>query len=224
MFELTVCALFTLLPDYLYRRFVQKKRIGREITIYSVWFELRWGIVSCLLLTISLITTIFYFHPSTTLVTAVFRTVPVVSEMSGRVAEIYVRGTDHVAAGQPLFRLDDATQRTAVETARRGVAEVDAAVALAQADLANAQAKIFEAQGSLQQAQDEYDTKPELDRMSPNVDVSKREVQRLAVPVQTRQAGVQAARKPPWPRQTLCLPRRLSAPEFPAGSSSFFSR
>ena len=36
MFELMLCSLFTLLPDYLYRRYVQGKRIGREITIYSV--------------------------------------------------------------------------------------------------------------------------------------------------------------------------------------------
>ncbi|MGC2338014.1 MAG: HlyD family secretion protein, partial [Pseudolabrys sp.] len=33
----------TLLPDYLYRRYVQGKRLGKEITFYSVWFELRWS-------------------------------------------------------------------------------------------------------------------------------------------------------------------------------------
>jgi hypothetical protein len=36
-------SLVTLLPDYLYRRYVQVKRLGKEITFYSVWFELRWG-------------------------------------------------------------------------------------------------------------------------------------------------------------------------------------
>ena len=40
MLELIVCALFTLVPDFLYRRFAQGKRLGREITIFSVWFEL----------------------------------------------------------------------------------------------------------------------------------------------------------------------------------------
>ena len=44
MLELVLCSLFTIVPDYLYRRYVQGKRIGREITLYSVWFELRWGI------------------------------------------------------------------------------------------------------------------------------------------------------------------------------------
>jgi len=44
MLELLLCSLLTILPDYLYRRYVQGKRIGKEITLYSVWFELRWGI------------------------------------------------------------------------------------------------------------------------------------------------------------------------------------
>src|SRR5690606_37238223 len=63
MLELMLCALFTVLPDYLYRRYAQGKRFGHEINLYSVWFELRWGITACLILTILLITTIFYFHP-----------------------------------------------------------------------------------------------------------------------------------------------------------------
>src|ERR671917_1941056 len=151
MLELLLCSLLTILPDYLFRRYAQGKRIGREITLYSVWFELRWGIVSCMLLTVGLITAIFYFHPATTYATAVFRSVPILPEAGGRVAEVYVRGSDRVEAGQPLFRLVDATQRTAVETARREVAEVDAAVALARADPAASDARILEAQGALQQ-------------------------------------------------------------------------
>ena len=65
MLELLLCSAVTVLPDYLYRRFAQGKRLGREITLFTVWYELRWGITLCVLLTISLITTIFYFHPST---------------------------------------------------------------------------------------------------------------------------------------------------------------
>jgi multidrug resistance efflux pump len=194
MLELLVCSLLTIFPDYLYRRFAQGKRLGREITLYSVWFELRWGIVSCLLLTVGLITMIFYFHPATTYVSAVFRSVPIIPEGNGRVAEIHVRGSERVEAGQPLFRLVDTTQRTAVETARRGVAEVDAAAALARADLAASEARILEAQGSLQQAQDEYATKAELNRNAPNLAVARRELERPAVLVKTRQAGVEAAR------------------------------
>ena len=63
MLELIICSLVTILPDYLYRRYVQGKRLGKEITFYSVWFELRWGITGCLMLTIGLITTVFFFIP-----------------------------------------------------------------------------------------------------------------------------------------------------------------
>ena len=65
MLELLFCSLLTIVPDYLYRRYAQGKRLGKEITFYSVWFELRWGITSCLILTVGLITVIFYNHPST---------------------------------------------------------------------------------------------------------------------------------------------------------------
>ena len=37
MLELMMCSILTLLPDFLIRRFVQGKRIGREITLFSVW-------------------------------------------------------------------------------------------------------------------------------------------------------------------------------------------
>ena len=73
--ELFLCSVFTVLPDYLYRRYVQGKRVGQEITLYSVWFELRYGITACLFLTISLVTLILYFHPSTTNAISFYRTV-----------------------------------------------------------------------------------------------------------------------------------------------------
>src|SRR4051794_24441993 len=73
MLELLLCSMLTILPDYLYRRYAQGKRLGKEITFFSVWFELRWGIVSCLMLTVSLITLIFYFHPSSNTATLFFR-------------------------------------------------------------------------------------------------------------------------------------------------------
>ena len=90
MLELLLCSMVTILPDYLFRRYGQGRRLGKEITFYSVWFELRWGITGCLILTVSLITVIFYNHPSTRNVTLFFRTVPIVPEINGRVAEVYV--------------------------------------------------------------------------------------------------------------------------------------
>src|ERR1700741_3771132 len=116
MLELLFCSLLTILPDYLYRRYVQGKRLGKEITFYSVWFELRWGITACLILTVGLITVIFYNHPSTTTATLFFRTVPILPETNGRVAEIYIGTSGPVAKGEPIFRLDSAKQEAAVET------------------------------------------------------------------------------------------------------------
>ena len=155
MLELLLCSLFTIVPDYLYRRYGQGKRVGKEITLYSVWFELRWGITTCLMLTIALITIIFYYHPSTSSVTALYRTVPIVPEGNGRVAEIYVAPGSDVEAGQPLFRLDDGKQRAAVEEAKRRVSEVDASMEVARTDVAAAEGAIQTAQGALKQAQDE---------------------------------------------------------------------
>ena len=88
MLELLICALFTIFPDYLYRRYGQGKRFGRELTLYSVWFELRWGLVTCVMLTVGLITVIFYNHPSTTSATVFFRTVPIVPEINTAPAPI----------------------------------------------------------------------------------------------------------------------------------------
>src|SRR5215204_455225 len=106
MLELLLCSLLTILPDYLIRRYVQGRRIGREITFYSVWFELRWGITACVLLTVGLITVIFYNHPSTTTATLFFRTVAILPETNGRVAEIFASTNSQVAQGSPIFRLD----------------------------------------------------------------------------------------------------------------------
>ena len=34
MFELLFCSILTILPDFLFRRYVQGKRLGKEITFY----------------------------------------------------------------------------------------------------------------------------------------------------------------------------------------------
>ncbi|ASY65179.1 hypothetical protein SJ05684_b41970 (plasmid) [Sinorhizobium sojae CCBAU 05684] len=180
MLEFMICSLLTIFPDFLFRRYVQGKRIGREINLYSMWFELRWGITACVILTISLITLIFYFHPSTKTVTAAFRTVTILPEANGRVAEVFVGMNDKVAAGDPLFRLDDTGQRAALETARRRVAEIDAETAVAETELAAADGLIAQAEGAYRQAVDELESQVELNRLNPNV-VARREIERRQV-------------------------------------------
>lgn len=125
MLELLLCSMLTILPDFLVRRYVQGKRIGREITLFSVWYELRYGITACVLLTITLITTVFFFHPATHSAVSFFRTVPILTERIGRVADVHVElGRQQVAAGQELFRLDTREQDAAAETARRRITEI----------------------------------------------------------------------------------------------------
>jgi multidrug resistance efflux pump len=192
MFELLLCSSLTILPDFLYRRFVQGKRLGREITLFSVWYELRWGITLCVILTVSLITTIFYFHPSTKAATSVYRTVTVLPKINGRVAETFVEINQQVTAGQPLFRLDSTQQEAAVETARRKIAEVEATMVVAQSQLAEADARIVQARGALKQATDEFETRAELQRRSPG-SVSERDVERIGVQVDTQQGALDAA-------------------------------
>ncbi|MGA7786900.1 MAG: HlyD family secretion protein [Xanthobacteraceae bacterium] len=192
MLELLLCSLVTILPDYLYRRYRQGKRFGHEITLYSVWYELRWGITTCLMLTVCLITLIFYFHPSTDSVTLYFRTVPILPETSGRVAKVYVDFSGPVKQGAPIFKLDSSKQEAAVETARRKIAEVEADIVAAKADIVKADAQIRESQSNYQQAVDELDTKQELQRRNSGT-VPEREIERLQLLVQGRKASLEAA-------------------------------
>ena len=192
MLELLLCSMVTILPDYLFRRYAQGRRFGHEITLYSVWFELRWGIIACLILTVLLITLIFYYHPSTQNAVSFFRTVPLLPESSGRVEEIYVNVRDKVKAGQPIFKLDSSKQEAALETARRRIAEVDAAMEQAKVELEAADGKIQEAQGAYQQAVEELETKRELQRRNAST-VAQRDIEKLENVVNGRQGGVSVA-------------------------------
>jgi multidrug resistance efflux pump len=192
MLELLLCSIFTILPDYLYRRYAQGKRLGKEITFYSVWFELRWGITGCVILTVLLITTVFYNHPSTNNVTLFFRTIPVVPETNGRVAQTFVGFSGQVAAGEPIFRLDSSKQQAAVEAARHKVAELDAQAVVVQADVAKADGEIKQATSARQQTLDELETKRELYRRNPG-NVAFREIERLEVRAEGQLGDIAAA-------------------------------
>src|SRR6478735_6293222 len=192
MFELMLCSLFTLVPDYLYRRYVQGKRFGKEITLFSMWYELRWGITGCVMLTVLLITMIFYFHPSTTSAALFFRTVPIVPEGSGRVAEVKVGFSAPVKKGDVLFTLDSSKQRAAVETSRRKIAEVDAQLVNAKIDVVKAEAQIQQANSDYKQAKDELEVKSDLQRRNPGI-VPQRDIEKVQVLVDQRQSGIDAA-------------------------------
>jgi multidrug resistance efflux pump len=192
MLELLFCSLLTIVPDYLYRRYAQGKRLGKEITFYSVWFELRWGITSCLILTVGLITVIFYNHPSTRNVTLFFRTVPIVPEINGRVSEVYVGFSGPVSKGAPLFRLDGSKQEAAAESARRKIAETDAEIQVARTDVLKTEGQIQEAKSAYQQTLDELETKQELQRRNSG-NVAFRDIEKLQVALEGRKGSIAAA-------------------------------
>ena len=214
MLELLLCSLFTIFPDYLYRRY-QGKRIGKEITIYSVWYEYRYGITSCLMLTIALITIVFYNHPSTRNVTSLYRTISILPEASGRVSEVLVGPSADVKKGDPLFKLDSTRQQAALEVATRRIAEIEAASLMAQADIAAAEGQILKAQGAYEQALEELETKEELQRRNADV-VAAREIERLRKLVETRNGDVvaaTAARQAAQTRLSTLLPAEKATAE-----------
>ena len=192
MLEFLVCSSLTILPDFLFRRFAQGKRIGREITLFSLWYELRLGITACVLLTLTLITVIFYFHPATNSAVSFFRTVPVLPETVGRVAEVFVGLRDEVEAGTPLFKLDSSEQQAAAESARRRIAEVEAALDVAKIGLQVAEGGIAEAQGAYYQALEEYETRAELFARNPDA-IPERDVEQARILVEARKGALDAA-------------------------------
>ncbi|MDU9002831.1 HlyD family secretion protein [Sedimentitalea todarodis] len=192
MLETLICAMFTILPDFLFRRYVQGKRIGHEINFFSVWYELRWGLVTCFMATTTVITLLFYFHPSTSAVSSYFRTVTILPEAGGRVAEIYVVNNQAVKAGDPLFRLDSASQEAAAATAETQVDQVTAALEVAPTEIAAAQASLDQAKAAYELVEADYlRNKKLLDEGSPAA--NRAEVDRQASRLKEREGQVHAA-------------------------------
>jgi multidrug resistance efflux pump len=162
MLELMLCSLATMLPNYLILRFVYKKKWGKEINFFNMWHEYRYGLTTCAILTTALISLISYYHPTTTNVTAIFRTVTILAEATGRVKEVYVGNHQMVKQGDPLFRLDSSRQEAAVESAKSAILEVKAEFALAEASLMEVEGAVDSAKSQLAQAMDNLKRKQEI--------------------------------------------------------------
>ena len=192
MFELILCSLVTVLPDYLFRRYREGKRWGEQITFFTMWYELRWGITACLILTVSFITVVFYYHPSTTNAGPYFRTIPLLPEGGGRVEEVFVNNGEAVETGDPLFSLLDSSQVAAVNVAESQLDQITSAFAQAEVQLEAANATLVQANSALAQSENELSKKKELSSRGQQL-VSKIEIERLENTVAQRQGGVQAA-------------------------------
>ncbi len=211
MLELVFSALITILPDYLYRRYKQGKRWGYEITLFNVWYELRWGLTACAILAVTLITVIFYFHPSTRNVSAAFRTVTILSDRVGRVAEVYVANNEDVMAGEAIFRLDTTRQEAVAETAQRRIEEIEAALDLTETEVASATARVEATEADLTQATSDLERRLELAERN-NTVVSEQELERLQTAVtgaESQRAAAIASLDGAKLRQTTLLPAQL---------------
>ena len=144
------CLNFSSAPPSRSFRTISIAAIGREsasATNHALFGLVRaaiWLIMGCLMLTVSLITMIFYFHPSTNTATLYYRTVPIMAERIGRVAEVNVDVSASVKQGDVIFELDSAKQEAALLTAKRKIAEVDAAMVSAESDVAKAEGQLRE--------------------------------------------------------------------------------
>ncbi len=208
MIELIFAALVTILPDYLYRRHKQGKRLGHEITLFNVWYELRWGITGCAILAVALITVIFLFHPTTGNVSAAFRTVTILSDRGGRVDEVYVSNNDAVQAGDAIFRLDTSRQEAAAETARRRISEIEAAMKVGAAEIAGAEGQVIASEAALTQASDDLTRRQEIAERNSAV-VSEQELEQLQTAVELAEAQREVALatlEAVQARQSLVLP------------------
>jgi multidrug resistance efflux pump len=114
-----------------------------------------------------------------------------------------------------LFKLDSTRQEAAVETARRKIAEVDAALVAAQADVVKADGQIQEAKSALQQASDDLEVKRELQRRNPGI-VPQRDIEKLEVLAAGRQGSLDAAnaaKQSALARLTSLLPAEKASAE-----------
>ncbi|MBU2869665.1 biotin/lipoyl-binding protein [Colwellia sp. E2M01] len=193
MFEVIFCSLITILPDYLFRKFRQGKSWGKEINFFTVWYELRWGISACAILSISLVTLIFYYHPSTSNASPMFRVVSIMPEQSGRVEHVFVENGQTVKAGTPLFSMFDESQLALIEEAKANVQQVESEFYTAQAQLTAAASGVEKAESAFRRAKNEYDRKKALSTKGQNI-ISENEVQRLAETVAMNKAAVASAK------------------------------
>lgn len=213
MLELMLSALFTVVPDILYRTRIQGKRWGEELTLFNIWYELRWGLTACAILAVSLITIIFFFHPTTDNISVTFRTVTVLSDRGGRVDKVYVGNNQRVKAGDPIFRLDTVRQVAAANIARKRLAEIEAKLLLATTEIEIAEASFSSAQAELRQAMVDLERRLTITERNSTV-VSEQELERLQTSVtgaEGRRDAALAALSGAKLRQSNVLPAQLES-------------
>ena len=140
MFEL----LFTSFPVVI--RYFQLKRRGEAMTVWNM----RTAVFTWAILAFALFMIIFYFHPKSYSGLLPFRTVSVVAQTSGPVTEVMVTNGQRIAEGDVLFRIENSTQKAALEQAKTELGKIVAAENKAQDTLKVAKANVAKARATLE--------------------------------------------------------------------------
>ena len=154
-----------------------------------MWYELRWGITACLMLTVSLITVVFYYHPPQQCGPLQDNPLP---EGGGRVEDVFVKAGE--AWRLAIRCLVCWTPRRLRElTSLSQLDQIASAFAQAEVQLGAAKATLVQAESALAQSENELSKKQELSSRGQQL-VSKIEIERLENTVAQRRGGVQAAK------------------------------
>ncbi|MDV7143837.1 biotin/lipoyl-binding protein [Tropicimonas sp. TH_r6] len=161
---------------------------GMPINLYNVhralvlWFALAMMVFFA----------VFYYYPKSYTGLVPFRTVPVVAESGGTVSEVFVRGGQKVETGDPLFAVENAAQKAAVEISQRQVEEIESALAMADLDIEAAQAALDAALASKSQAETSLADHEAL-KARGSAAFQTSQLERALTTVESRSAEVRAA-------------------------------
>ncbi|WP_170606673.1 HlyD family secretion protein [Ruegeria arenilitoris] len=122
---------------------------GMPITLYNVHRAVFMWFVLALIVFFA----VFYYYPKSYTGLVPFRTVPVVAENGGTVTKVFVNGGDHVRPGDPLFAVENTSEKAAVEFAKRKVEEIESAKLAADLQVETAEAVLDAAMTAMGQAE-----------------------------------------------------------------------
>ncbi|AXI47580.1 hypothetical protein C1J03_17145 [Sulfitobacter sp. SK012] len=161
---------------------------GMPVTLYNV----HRALVLWFTLALVVFFAVFYYYPKSYTGLVPFRTVPVVAENGGTVTDIFVRGGDKVSVGDPLFAVENAVERAAVEISERKVAEVESAALMAVLEIEGARAALDAARAAKGQAELSLADHKELQARG-SVAFHTNQLERAMSTLETRSAEVRGA-------------------------------
>ena len=142
-----------------------------------------------------------------------YRTVPIIPETVGRVAEVHVDYSAPVKQGDVIFRLDNSKQQASLETARRKIAEVDASMLAARPMSSRRKASFRKPRTRCSRLRTNSTSRVSCRERNPGI-VPQRDIEKLKWPSQD-------VRALSTPRRLRNNPRRRGSPRFiPAEKAS----